>query len=104
MVWLRPSLLAVSLLVSAGTAPFQCAGEPDPDQAHEEEPGEALYNLSRQFAQRGDKTAQQETLRYIVARFPKSRFAVMARDDLETMGSPAPEKPGDKPPEKPDEK
>jgi hypothetical protein len=82
-------LLAATLVaaVSSGvTAPFQCAGDPDPDQAHEEEPAEALYGLAHQFQQRGDKPAHLETLRYIVARYPKSRFAVMARDDLDKMG------------------
>ncbi|MEJ7731767.1 MAG: hypothetical protein WKG00_21470 [Polyangiaceae bacterium] len=83
MPWLRTSLLAATLVASGATAPFQCAGDPDPDQAHEEEPAEALYGLANQFQQRGDKPAQLETLRYIVARYPKSRFAVMARDDLE---------------------
>ena len=92
MPWLRSSLLAATLVASGGTAPFQCAGDPDPDQAHEEEPAEALYGLAQQFQKKGDAAARLETLRYIVARYPKSRFAVMARDDLD---QPAPGAPGD---------
>lgn len=100
MLWLRTSLLAASLLAAGSTAPFQCAGDPDPDQAHEEEPGEALYGLAAQFAERGDKAAQLQTLRYIVARYPKSRFAVMARDDLEKMSPGAPGDAADSAPDK----
>jgi hypothetical protein len=91
---LRWSLLsgAVSLVAASGAmgAPFQCASDPDPSKAREEGPGEALYGLAEQFRQRGDEKARADTLRFIVTRYPKSRFAVMAREDLEKMGAPAP--------------
>jgi hypothetical protein len=69
---------------------MQCARDPEPDRAMEEEPGEALYGLAEQFRARGDKDARVATLRYIVTRFPSSRFAEMARQDLDALGSPAP--------------
>ena len=80
------ALAAALLLASASTAPFQCAKDPDPKKAHEEGPGEALYGLAERFHAQGDEKARAETLRYIVARYPSSRFAVMARDDLEKLG------------------
>ena len=82
-----PRLIAALLLVaSSGSAPFQCASDPDPKKAHEEGPGEALYGLAEKFHAQGDEKARAETLRFIVARYPSSRFAVMAREDLDKIG------------------
>jgi hypothetical protein len=75
--------VAGALLVNA---PFQCASDPDPNKAREESPGEALYGLSLQFEKQGNAQGREDTLRYLVARYPKSRFAGMAREDLEAMG------------------
>jgi len=81
---------AAALLGALSTAPMQCARDPGPDKAMEDEPGEALYGLAEQFRAKGDKDARVATLRYLVNRFPSSRFAEMARQDLEALGSPAP--------------
>jgi outer membrane protein assembly factor BamD (BamD/ComL family) len=70
------------LLASASLAPFQCAGEVDPNKRREEEPGEALYGLAEQFKARGDQRARADTLRYIIKKYPTSRFAERARLDL----------------------
>lgn len=74
------SLLAVGLLYRA---PLQCSGEPDPSVRRYEPPGEALYGLAGQFKARGEDAAWRSTLEYLVARYPNSRFAHMAREDLE---------------------
>jgi len=66
-----------------GHAPLQCASEPDPELRRYETPGEALYGLAEQFKSKGDTAAWRATLEYLVARYPNSRFAAMARDDLE---------------------
>jgi hypothetical protein len=74
------------LAASLSFAPFQCEKEIDPSKAREESPGEALYGLAEQFKADGDEAARVRTLEYIVARYPKSRFAIMAQDDLEKAG------------------
>ena len=79
---------SVLLLCSAfafGYAPLQC-GEADPAKALEETPGEALYKLGEQFRERGEQTAWEGTLRYLIETYPSSRFAVRAAHDLREAG------------------
>jgi hypothetical protein len=78
--------LTASLSGFAGVAPFQCQSEPDPAKALEETPGEALYELAEQFKARGDDDAWRDTLKYLIERYPSSRFAASARDDLADAG------------------
>ena len=74
---------ATGLLMAAlSTAPFQCASSPDPDMAREETPGQALYALAGEFKAAGKSQAWRETLEFLVARYPSSRFAEMARQEL----------------------
>jgi hypothetical protein len=75
-------LACFALAAALGHAPLQCAGEPDEALRRQETPGEALYGLAEQFKARGDEKAWRQTLEYLVARYPNSRFAAMARDDL----------------------
>jgi hypothetical protein len=65
-----------------GQAPMQCASDPGPEMRRYETPGEALYGLAGEFKAKGDENAWRVTLEYLVARYPNSRFAGMARDDL----------------------
>ncbi len=74
--------LGLLLAVLLASAPMQCRGEPDFDKRREETPAEALYGLAEQFKAQGNPSAQRETLEYLVARYPSSRFAEMARTDL----------------------
>lgn len=83
---LRPILPALALVAGLAFAPLQCQSEPDPAKAREETPAEALYGLANDFHAKGDERARGETLRYLLQRYPTSRFAVMAREDLERMG------------------
>lgn len=76
-------LPALCLAVALGYAPMQCAGDPDPNLRRAETPGEALYGLAQQFEAKGDKQAWKTTLEYLIERYPNSRHAQMARDDLE---------------------
>ena len=80
-------------------APLQCSSDPDPKLRRYETPGEALYGLAAQFKSKGDLAAWRATLEYLLARYPNSRFATMARDDLDSerksegaKGREAPEK------------
>ncbi len=62
---------------------MQCSGDPDPKLRGHETPGEALYGLAQEFKAKGDTGAHRATLEHLIARYPNSRFAKMARDDLE---------------------
>jgi hypothetical protein len=62
-------------------APYQCGKAPDPS-LREETPGEALYGLAQKMKADGDEQGYRTTLRYILARYPSSRYAAAARVDL----------------------
>jgi hypothetical protein len=78
-------LVLASALV-ASRAPLQCSGDPPPDTRRYETPPDALYDLAARFKKQGDRRAQRETLKYLVERYPNSRFAVRARDELRGDG------------------
>ncbi len=73
-------------LVVGLTAPYQCSGEPDFEDRRAETPGEALFGLAEQFKAQGEDRAYRDTLEYLVARYPNSRFAKMAKADLSAAG------------------
>lgn len=77
------------LLAAALSAPLQCARKPTPDLRTEDDPAEALYTLAEQFKAHGNAAARAETLRFLVARYPASRFAQTAKVDLDTLPPPA---------------
>jgi hypothetical protein len=79
---------ALAALVVLGTAPVQCASKPGPERQLEDSPGQALYDLAEQFHASGNEAARLDTLRYLAQKYPKSRYAERARQDL--GGSPAP--------------
>jgi hypothetical protein len=83
-----PSLCTLASIVLAASiaAPFQCPVKVDADHRVEEDPSEALYGLAEKFKADGNPGARVETLRYLMARYPSSRFAVTAKEDLEGMG------------------
>lgn len=69
-----------------GLAPFQCASAPsDEARRREDSAPEALYNLSQYFEQHEDLGARVETLRYLVERYPNSRYAARAKRELAEM-------------------
>ena len=78
-------LIATSV---SGYAPYQCGKAPD-KSVREETPGEALYALAQKLKSEGDEQGYRTTLRYIVTRYPSSRFAAAAQADLgEDAGGP----------------
>jgi hypothetical protein len=87
---LRAALGSLALLAAVAQAPFQCASEVDPERRIYEDPGEALYGLAGKLKADGDQKAYVTTLRYLVDRYPASRFAHMAREDLAALGQPVP--------------
>lgn len=87
----RAVLGSIALFATATQAPFQCASEVDPERRIYEDPGEALYGLAGQFKAGGDQKAYVATLKFLVERYPSSRFAHMAREDLVALGEGRPE-------------
>jgi outer membrane protein assembly factor BamD (BamD/ComL family) len=75
-------LAAIAVCALFGQAPLQCASDPEPELRRYETPGEALYDLATQFKAKGDEKAWRTTLEYLIARYPNSRHAEMARTDL----------------------
>jgi TolA-binding protein len=81
------SLAPLLLLAATATAPFQCAKTNDPNLRAEEDPSQVLYELADAFHKKGDEPARAATLRFLIVKYPSSRYAGMARQDL---GEPAP--------------
>ena len=71
----------------ASQAPLQCSHDPEPDVRRYETPPEALYALATRFKEKGNASAYRGTLEYLVERYPNSRFAMRAKDEL---AAPAP--------------
>jgi outer membrane protein assembly factor BamD (BamD/ComL family) len=78
--------LGALLLSAALSAPFQCSSKVRPEHRLEEEPAEALYKLAERFAAQGNAAARADTLRFLVERYPSSRFAEAAKLDLQQLG------------------
>ena len=80
----------VALLVGSALllqAPLQCSREPEPELRRYETPPEVLYDLALRFRAKGDTKAWRDTLSYLIERYPSSRFAVRARDELGDGGT-----------------
>ena len=67
-------------------APLQCTHDPGPELHREETPPEALYDLATRFKAKGDLRAYHDTLSYLAERYPSSRFAMRAKDELAEHG------------------
>jgi len=80
-----------ALLLLSSFAPYQCAREPDPKRRIEDEPAEAVYKLAERFREQGNADARAATLRYIIERYPTSRYAKTAAGELGDMGKPVPQ-------------
>jgi len=76
----RAALFLAGALVYA---PYQCGKAPE-RSVREETPGEALYGLAQKMKADGDEQGCRTALRYLVARYPSSRYAAAARIDLGT--------------------
>ena len=86
---MRFSVLVVgAALVSQ--APLQCSHEPEPDVRRYETPPEALYALATRFKAKGNESGYRGTLQFLVERYPNSRFAMRAKDELAAAPAAAP--------------
>ncbi|MCU0682499.1 MAG: hypothetical protein MUF34_09625 [Polyangiaceae bacterium] len=86
----RPTsrVFCFALLLSA--APYQCSKGYDPALRREDTAGDGLWALAEDFRTRGDARGREQTLRFLVARYPSSRRATKARDELEQLGVASP--------------
>lgn len=83
----RSLVVAFGLSASLSLAPFQCARDPDPNLRREDTAGDALWALAQDFRARGNEPSARETLAYLVAKYPSSRYARAAREELNPTGS-----------------
>lgn len=72
----------ITLAGAFATAPFQCGREIDPGLRQEETAGDALWALAQTFSDAGDRAAERRTYEFLVDRYPSSRYASAARDEL----------------------
>jgi outer membrane protein assembly factor BamD (BamD/ComL family) len=81
------SSLALASLVSwASGAPLQCGHTPEAELREDETPGDALWALARKFHDAHDVAAERTTLKYLVERYPASRWVSPAREALAQLG------------------
>jgi outer membrane protein assembly factor BamD (BamD/ComL family) len=73
---------SLALLAAIATAPIQCGHDYDPNLRKDESPGDALWDLAQKFHDAHDDAAARTTLAYLVQRYPASRYAAAARDEL----------------------
>ncbi len=78
-------LRTFALAAVVALAPMQCQGSDDPSLQRSESPGEALYDLAQEFRAKGQQDAYEETLRFLIERYPSSRRAVTARSELDAL-------------------
>jgi len=86
---MRLVLLAMTSALLA-QAPLQCSREPEPELRKYETPPDALYDLAGRFRAEGNVRAYRETLGYLVERYPNSRHAVRAKEELAGRDAGAP--------------
>lgn len=77
-----------ALLAVLAAAPLQCPSRQTAASSREESPPEALWDLAERFAAQGDPRAARSTRRFLVERYPASRFAERARLALADAGAP----------------
>ena len=72
----------VIAVLALAQAPMQCTHEADPNVRQEDTAGDALWDLAHDFKTRGDDAAYRHTLETLVARYPSSRHAAAAKEEL----------------------
>src|SRR5262245_57750904 len=70
---------AAALTTLLAFAPLQCPTPQHPATAREEGPADALWALANQFGTENNAQARDRTLRFLIDRYPNSRYAERAR-------------------------
>jgi hypothetical protein len=73
---------AVVVAALAGVAPLQCGHSYDPNLRHEDDAGDALWALARDFRAKGNESAARETMGFLVEKYPSNRHVAEARAEL----------------------
>ena len=81
------ALVVVALAASGSTAPLQCGHTPEAELREDETPGDALWTMAQKFHDSHDVAAERATLKYLVERYPASRWVSPARDELAQLGA-----------------
>lgn len=90
MPLLRVALASVAVLAlaaSGSTAPIQCGHTPDAELREDDTPGDALWAMAQKFHASHDGAAEAATLKYLVERYPASRWTSQAKEQLAELGS-----------------
>jgi len=74
--------LALAGVPAAGSAPMQCPSDDRPPPPTVPEAPEECYRLAQQLLEEGDVDGWRTALQYVIDRFPDSRYAASAQDDL----------------------
>jgi hypothetical protein len=80
---MRTASLVLAGLLAAGAAPMQCpTTDREPLPTYPDAP-EECYGLAERLREHGDLDAWRTALEYVIERFPDSRWAARARDELQ---------------------
>ncbi len=75
------ALAPLAALALAG-APLQCPHDTPAAHCWDDAPGDGLWDLAEKFRSSHDDAAARRTLEFLVERYPSSRFAPAAREEL----------------------
>jgi hypothetical protein len=85
------ALVAPLVTFALAIAPLQCPHEKDAAHCWDEAPGDGLWDLAQRFRADHDEAAARRTMEFLVERYPSSRFAPAARNELaRDAGAPPP--------------
>jgi hypothetical protein len=76
------ALVAPLVAIAFAVAPLQCPHDTDPAHCWDDAPGDGLWELAQRFRERHDDAAARGTLEFLVERYPSSRYATAAREQL----------------------
>jgi hypothetical protein len=63
-------------------APLQCPHENDAAHCWDDAPGDGLWDLAQKFREAHDEAGARRTLQFLLDRYPSSRYAPAAREQL----------------------
>ena len=75
-------LVAPLAALAFAFAPLQCPHDTDPAHCWDDAPGDGLWDLAQRFKGSHDDAAARRTLEFLVERYPSSRYAPAAREQL----------------------
>ncbi|HEY3818942.1 MAG TPA: hypothetical protein VGL81_17350 [Polyangiaceae bacterium] len=83
---LRAALVAVAFAAAGSTAPLQCGHTPEAELREDETPGDALWTLAQKLHEMHDVAGERATLKFLIERYPASRWVSQAKDTLGQLG------------------